>query len=252
MSRAFAALALAGSLVSCSSSSGGGGGSKLVTQTGRVITYIECAPMATAADPDPAVTVVAGATVTVGANSTTTAKDGTYTLQVPADEPFVMNVTDAPNYVPLLEEQNTVTANYDRGDTQLIPSQTAEFLSDLLPSYDTSLGLITFQLVGTGTCTDLGGSTVTVTGAGSGALTQYPQACTSPTEVAGEAYVTNGIFPAAVVYNVTPGTQTVSAASPKCTQIPFPYTDPTMGLTYDGTVETQGVLGASFVKIFMK
>ncbi len=234
--------------MSCSSSSGGGGGSKLVTQTGRVIAYAPCALTGSGQ----AVTVVAGATVTVGANSTTTGKDGTYTLQVPTDEPFIMNVTDAPDYVPLLEEQNTVSASYDRGDTQLIPTQTAQFLSSLLPSYDTSLGLITFQLVGTGTCTDLGGSTVTVTNAGSGALTQYPASCGTPTEMAGAAYVTNGIFPAAVVYNVTPGTQTVSASSPKCTQIPFPYTDPTTGLTYDGTIETQGVLGTSFVKIFMK
>ena len=250
MTRATRALCVCGSafvLASCGSSgSDTSTSSGMITQTGRVIAYEECA----ATGPGTAATVVAGATVTVGAASTTTAKDGTYSLQVKAGVPFTMAENEPADYVPLLEEQDTATASYDRGDTQLIPSQTANFLSQLLPKYDSTLGLITFELVKTGACTDLGGATVTATQAGAGALTQYPASCSNP--LGPNAYVTDGVFPAAVIYNVTPGTQTVSAQSPKCTQIPFPYADPTTGLTYDGTVETQGGIGTSFVRIFMK
>ena len=57
---------------------------------------------------------------------------------------------------------------------------------------------------------------------------------------------------AAVVYNLTPGRHTVTATSPTCTQIPYPYTDTTTGLTYDGTVTTQAGTGDSFIRVFLK
>ncbi|HEY2509936.1 MAG TPA: hypothetical protein VGI39_03745 [Polyangiaceae bacterium] len=222
----------------CSSSSG-----KTVTQTGRTIQYVPC-------NNDPP--AVAGATVTVGSRSVTTAKDGTYSIEVPADEPFSMQVTKTsdPTYVRLIEADDTASTNYNRGDTKLIDTPTATLLSSALPNYDATKALLTLELVKTGSCTDLGGTTITVTPSNADALVQYPASCITP--VGTNAYVTEGIFPSAVVYNLAPGKPTVTATSPKCTQIPFPYTDPTTGLTYDGTVTTEGGQGTSFLRVFMK
>jgi hypothetical protein len=241
--RSFSHLAFVGALTACSSSNGSSASTPGVTQTGRVVEFEVCAT---------ATKGVAAATVTVGGSSTTTASDGTYSLQVPAGEPFTMQVTKTsdPSYVPLLEEENKVEAAYDRGDTQFISTQTATLLGSSLAQYDTTLALITIELVKTGACTDLGGATVSATPTGAKAITQYPASCVSP--VGANAFVTDGIFPAAIIYDVTPGRQSVTATSPKCTQIPFPYTDPTTGLTYDGMVETQAGTGTSFVRIFMK
>ncbi len=239
--RLFSQVALASALTACSSSDTSS--TPMVTQTGRVLSFEVC---------NTAHTPVAGATVTVGGNTATTGTDGTYSIAVPPKDPFTMQVVkaSAPTYVQLLEEENTVQGDYNRGDTQLIPTSTATLLSSSLPNYDTTQALITVELVKTGACADLGGTTVSASPTGAKAITQYPASCVSP--VGTNAFVTDGIFPAAVIYNVTPGKQTLSATSPKCTQIPFPYTDPTTKLTYDGTVQTQAGTGTSFVRIFMK
>jgi hypothetical protein len=241
-----ASIVLALIAVGCGSSGSSGGGgapAKLVTQSGRVIDFLPCSTQTT---------VVAGATVTVGAQSTTTAADGTYSLKVPAGEPFTMVVTKttSPAYVQLIEEENVVEGDYARGDTKLVPTSTAQLLSSALPSYDDTRALVSVELVKTGSCADLGGTTVAVAPSSASALTQYPAACVSP--VSSNAYVTDGVFPAAVVYDLAPGTVSVTATSPKCKQAPFPYTDPTTGLTYDGKVETQAGTGTSFVRIFMQ
>jgi hypothetical protein len=231
-------------------SSGSAGNGSLVTQKGRTIKYVPCG---TAPAP------VAGATVTVGSQSTVTAKDGTYSLAVPAGTPFTMTVekttanandpTDL-TYVKLIEAEDTVTASYNRGDTKLISTDTAGLLSSALPSYNTTKALITIELVKTGSCSDLGGTTVAISPSSMGALTQYPASCISPDSTNTSA--TDGVFPSAVIYNLPAGTKTIMAASPKCTQVPYPYTDPTTGLTYDGSVETEAGTGTSFIRVFMK
>jgi hypothetical protein len=232
-------------------SNGSAGNSSLVTQKGRTIQYVPCGT-----SPSP----VAGATVTVGNQSTTTAKDGTYSILVPSGMPFTMTVEKTtvanPNdptdlkYVKLIEAEDTVTASYNRGDTKVVSADTAGLLSSALPMYDTSKAVITIELVKTGSCTDVGGTTVSVSSAGASALTEYPASCISPDSPNTSA--TDGVFPGVVVYNLAPGTHTVTASSPKCTQVPYPYTDPSNGLTYDGTVLTEAGTGASFVRVFLK
>jgi hypothetical protein len=230
----------------CSSS---GGGAKLVTQTGRMIAYTPCGSSVDA-------TPVEGATITIGSETTVSAKDGTYSIPVPAGTPFTMTVTKttAPTYAQLLEAVDTVEASYNRGDTQLIATTTAQLLSSALPNYDATRSLLSVELMKTGSCTDLNGSTIKVSPSNADALTQYPASCISP--VGNNPYATDNVtppvFPTAVVYNLAPATVTVAVTSPKCTQIPFPYTDPTTGLTYDGAVTTQAGLGTSFIRIFMK
>jgi len=195
---------------------------------------------------------VAGATITIGSRTATTAMDGTYSIEVPSGTPFAMMAT-APQYIQITEAQDSVAANYDRGDTRMIPSQTASFLTALLPNYSATGALLLIELVKTGSCTDVGGTTVQISPASPNAVTQYPAQCSSP--VGPNAYATDGTFPAAsaaVLYNLTPGTQTVTANSPKCSQIPYPYTDPTTGLTYDGNVTTQAGTGLSFTRVFLK
>jgi hypothetical protein len=225
-------------LVACSSSSGSG---PTVTQTGTTVAYSPCAIP----------TAVAGATVTVGSSSATTAADGTYSIEVPSGSPFTMSVT-APSYIPLIEAEDTVAAAYDRGNTLLISTATASLLEEALPNYDSSGTLLTIELVKTGNCTDVTGTTVTVSPTNASALTQYPAQCVSPV---GGTSAADGTFPsasAAVVYNLSAGVHTVSASSPKCTQIPYPYKDPTNGVTYDGTVQTQTGNTNSFARVFLQ
>ena len=232
----------------CSSN---GGTTALVTQRGRTVQYLPC---------QTTLAPVAGATVTVGAQTATTAKDGTYSIEVPSGTPFTMTVEKTtisnPNdptdikYVKLIEAQDTVKASYDRGDTRLLSVDTASLLSSALTNYDTAKALVTVELVKTGSCADVGGTTVKLSPSDSKAVTIYPQNCISPDPSGPSA--TKDIFPAAVVYDLSPGTYTVSATSPTCTQVPYPYTDPTNGLTYDGTVTTEGGTGMSFVRVFLK
>ncbi|MGO8997861.1 MAG: hypothetical protein ACLQVI_31465 [Polyangiaceae bacterium] len=213
----------------------------LVTQTGTTVEYNPCGNN----------TPVAGATVTIGSRTAVTASDGTYSIQVPSGTPFTMTVS-APTYIPLIEANDTVTASYDRGNTLLISSETAEFLEASLPNYESSAALLTIELVKTGSCTDVGGTTVGVVPSNASAVVQYPAQCASPV---GATSATDGDFPSAsgaVIYNLTPGTYTVTASSPKCTQVPYPYTDPSNGVTYDGNVTTQGGGANSFTRVFLK
>jgi len=238
VSLAVAALTLLGGVTGCSASSGSG---PVVTQTGKTVSYTPCS----------APTPVPGATITIGTNTATTAADGSYSIEVPAGTPFTMTVT-APSYIPLTEAEDTVTGSCDRGSTLLISTETAMFLEDALPSYNASGSLLTIELVKTGGCTDLTGTTVAVSSAGASAVTQYPAQCASPV---GGTSVTDGTFPVAsdaVVYDLPAGAHTVTASSPKCTQVPYPYTDPTTGLTYDGTVTTQTGNANAFTRVFLE
>jgi hypothetical protein len=213
----------------------------MVTQTGTTVSYSPCAT------PAP----VAGATVTIGSRSVTTAADGTYAIEVPAGVPFTMTVTQ-PSYIPLFEAEDTVEASYDRGNTILISTQTASLLEDSLPSFDATASLLTIELVKTGSCTEVAGTTVVVSPSVANAVAQYPAQCISPI---GGTSAADGVFPsasAAVVYNLPAGTYTVTASSPKCTQIPYPYTDPTTGLTYDGPVTTKAGGPNAFTRVFLK
>ncbi len=236
--RAVAAFAMLGGAAACSASSGAG---PVATQTGKTVSYTPCSA------PVP----VAGATITIGSRTATTAADGTYSIEVPSGTPFTMMVT-APSYIPLTEAEDTVAASYDRGDTLLISTETAMFLEDALPSYSATGSLLTIELVKTGACKDVTGTTVAVSSAGSTAVTQYPAQCASPV---GGTSATDGTFPVAsdaVVYNLPPGPHTVKVTSPKCTQVPYPYTDAATGLTYDGTVTTEAGNANAFTRVFLE
>jgi hypothetical protein len=237
------AAALLASTEACSSSSSSPSGptGPVVTQTGTTVSYTPCS------SPTP----VAGAIISIGAYTATTSADGSYSIDVPQGEPFTMTVT-ATGYIPLTEAEDTVDATYDRGDTLLIAMDTAMFLEDALPGYSPKGSLLTIELVKTGSCTDVTGTTVSVSSPGTGAVTQYPAQCASPV---GGSSATDGMFPVAsdaVVYNLPAGMHTVTATSPKCTQVPYPYTDPSTGLTYDGPVMTQVGGGNSFTRVFLK
>jgi hypothetical protein len=231
-------IALAFALASCSSGASSG---PTVTQTGKTVEYSPCA--------EP--TAVAGATVTVGAQSATTAADGSYSIQVPSGAPFTMTVY-APQYIPLIEAQDMVKASYDRGNTLMISTSTASFLESALPGFDSSATFLTVELVKTGNCADVTGTTITVSPTNAGAATEYPAQCVSPV---GGTSATDGVFPsasAAVVYNLSPGTHTVSASSPKCKQVPYPYEDPATGLTYEGVVTTEIGDTNAFTRVFLE
>jgi hypothetical protein len=228
-------------LVALPACSSGASSGPTVTQTGTTVDYSPCA------EPTP----VAGATVSVGSQTAMTASDGTYSIQVPSGSSFTMTVTAA-NYISLIEAADMVTASYDRGNTLMISTSTASFLESALPGFDSSASLLTIELVKTGSCTDVTGTTITVSPTNTSAVTQYPAQCVSPV---GGTSATDGVFPsasAAVVYNLSAGVHTVSASSPACKQVPYPYKDPTTGLTYEGTVTTQTGNTNAFTRVFLE
>jgi hypothetical protein len=239
------AASLLAAVSGCGSSGSKSASSGMITQTGRTVTYTPCA----ANEP------LAGATVTIGSRTATTAADGTYSISIPSGTPFTMTIT-APDYIQITEAEDSASADYTRPDTRMILNDTATFFTEVLPSYAATGGILTIELVKTGACTDIGGTTVSVSPASSGALTQYPSQCATP--LGQNAYATDGVFPAAsaaVVYNLTPGTYTLTATSPKCTQIPYPYTDPDTELTYEGTVVVAAAgtgMGMSFARVFFQ
>lgn len=215
---------------------GGTGTTATVKQTGQIVKYLPCQ---TTYDP------VAGATVTVGTHTTTSDATGNYSLDIEKDTPFVMKVTNTA-FVNLSEGETKISADYDRGQTRLIPDSVGDILRPALPDYDASGAIITLEVIKQGACTTLKGATITIDPPDPAAKIQYPSACISPT---GDA-MTDDVFPSAVIYNLTPGvSHTISITSPTCTMAPYPFAY--QGLTWDGSVNTETGDAISFVRVFL-
>jgi len=196
---------------------------------------------------------VAGATVDVGNNTTVvTDAQGKYSVNVPLNTPFIMKVTKAPDFVPLMEQEWELTGNADRGPTSLPDTGTQQLLQQILTGYDSSKGVLGVGLVITKSCAgDEGGATITIDPPGSSQTAYFGTnglPGSSTTSVAGAK------TPTAVLYNVTPGKGVkVKVNHPKCTVADFPQADPDVPtITYTGNVDVEATGGTSFVRIFMK
>jgi hypothetical protein len=240
-------------LTACSSSSGGGGtgpapsatttspsGPTTAAQKGQITDFESGKP-------------IAGATVVANDATTTTDAQGNYSLVVHQNEAFEMTVT-APGYVKLIEQQTTLTADYDRGKTTIVANGLASLLQNTLTGYDATKGILSVAVLPTGGCKTEDGSTIKVSSEDA-KVKYFVAKLPSNTQTT----VHGGEFPSAVIYNLPTNTPiTVTIESPSCTQAGFPFTNAN-GIQFLGTVVTEpggdpstGQAATSFQRIFLQ
>jgi hypothetical protein len=232
-----------GLLAACSGSSGGTGtavtdkdsGSTVptVTQTGTIVDFDANSP-------------IAGAAVTDGTHTATTASDGTYSLEVDQGVAFTMTVT-SPKYVTLMEQQTTLTADAARGQTQLVSLADEPLLQETLTGYDATLGVLSVAVVTTGSCMTGAGATLSVSPAGNSRITYMDHKIPNSTLTS----VQDGQFPSAVIYNLptdVPVTVTVQGGS--CTEAPFPVEY--IGMSFSSDISTMAGEVTSFQRLFLQ
>ncbi len=242
--------------------SGGDGGGNTFTQTGQIIDYTSKSG-------------VSGIIVSSGSTQATSDKQGNYTLSVPQNQPYTMNISSAPDastsYLTLDEQEWSLTGNANRGQTSAVANTTESFLKNLLqPSPQTSLAVLSVLVEvanpDAGACTSATGATISVpnmtTDGGAGAKLVYfagsPTAIPDPTAKS----VTDGLLPSAIIYDLPPTASfnQITVTPPAgCTVKAFPTTDPTEpNIKYTGNVKLEasqtpdGTNVASFMRVFLQ
>ncbi len=216
-----------------------------VIQSGKIIDFSSLKP-------------VAGATITVGTKSATTDASGNYQLEIDPTKITNMNVVNA-GYYSLLEQSSKGTTSYSLGKTKFLSENTAGLLTQTLPGYDVSGGVVSVAFENQG-CLDEGGATIefTVDGAPPPAAVKLIYARSgfpAPDQMSAES----GSFPHAVIYNVPAGKAVaVTGKHPTCKMKPFPVDkDLTIEsgsgtITYtDATLKPNGGKATGFVRIFL-
>jgi hypothetical protein len=189
---------------------------------------------------------VVGATVKANDSTATTDASGKYTLPVHKGEVFSMEVT-APNYVKLIEQQTALTADYDRGETTIVPMSLSDLLHAALPGYDATLGVLSVAVIPTGTCKSENGTTISVKGMDGAQIKYMVSKLPSPSAQA----VKGGEFPSAVIYNLPVNTPViVQLKSDSCAMAAFPFQKD--GITFEASVTTMPGDVTSFQRLFLK
>jgi hypothetical protein len=195
-------------------------GPGVIGQHGIVVDYFSGMPLA-------------GFTVTDGAQSTTTDTSGSWTLPAPMGVTLAPVVT-GPSYTQLfLPDATAASADVDRGS---IPAGSAQnfALEQSIIGADSTKALVQIIIVKTGACTSIAGGTVSVN-LPAGASVAYFSAAGFPS--AASLCDVPGQRPAAVVYNVPPGSDLqISINHPSCKQVATGA--PLDGATYSGRVKT--------------
>jgi hypothetical protein len=192
-------------------------------------------------------TGVSGATVSIAGNSVTTGDDGKYIAAgIPINTPYSMSVT-APDHFKLDEQEWIVkTSVFDRGDTSLLSSSTAMFLSSLLPARDAAKGLLAVRIYPLAPCLSEQGSILSLSPAGTSQLTYFKGGFPNKTATSAtkdESF--SGIFT-----DVDPGVPlTVTVSSPDCEQVAFPVDYGGVTLTGQQKAEAGDVV--SYIRIFI-
>jgi hypothetical protein len=204
-----------------------------VKQTGSIVDFDEGTPLA-------------GATVTDGTHTATTASDGTYTLDVLQGVPFTMTVA-APQYVTLVEQSSTLAADADRGSTLLLALADEPLLEDTLNGYDATLGVLSVAVLTTGSCTTQANTTLTVSPAGNSQIVYMAHHIPNSTYTS----VQDMAFPSAAIYNLPTGVPiTVTIQGGTCTPSTYPVTY--QGITYGPSVSTQPGNVTAFARVFLQ
>jgi len=269
MQRTILSLALL-AFAACSNNNGGGndggtndgpaqgdGPSNGVHQTGQIVNYGSTN------------TPVSGASVTDGTSVATTDSKGNYSLTVAKDTPYTMTVSND-GYLTLHEQEWKLSGDADRGQTDAVPNLTENLLKGTLnPAPDTQLGVLTIEVIATGSCTSATGATLSVPGlaadGGTGAHLYYFDGGSPNLPSSSATSVTDGALPSAIIWDLPVGTfSQITVTHPTCTAVAFPFADPNIPtLTYTGNsevtassvaVDDAGTMGnvASFMRVYLK
>jgi hypothetical protein len=220
------------SLSACSSSSGntpspgtqdaggdGGGGGSHVTISGHMIDY----------DGHQS---VAGVTVTAGGVQSTSDAQGNWSFALAPNVAVVPVMTRA-SYVKLYTEEILPTVDANVGDILFPKLTTFHLAGSALANYDSTKAVLYINLytAAAGSCASFGGTTITVDSPSGTTLQYFHGPLPSDALTSAEA----GASPAAVVYNIPPGSDVhLTATHPTCKISAFPHTE--NGVTYTGKV----------------
>lgn len=191
-------------------------------------------------------TGVMGAIVSIGGKSITTNDDGTYAIDITKDVPTSMAVTE-PDHFKLNEQEWIVKSDlFDRGDTSLLSTSTANLLASLLPTRDPAKGLLAVRIYPLPPCVSEAGSTLAIEPAGAAKLTYFAGGLPSKTAKAtskDESF--SGIFT-----DVEPGVPIkVIVTSPICEQVAFPVDYG--GVTLTGVQKAEPGDVVSYIRVFL-
>lgn len=195
---------------------------------------------------------VKGATVTAKTATdtftATTDDTGKYSLAVPKNTPYTMSLT-ADKYLKLNEQEWSLTADANRGDTKFVSAGTQALLQSLLTGYDDTLAVLSVGFIKKSSCTaSLDGVTITLDTPGKAVVKYFAGGFPSGTAVK------DGESPAALFYNYTPGQDVkFTLTGTTCKLSAFPQSDPTAaGISYSGKVTTEAGKAASFARFFLE
>lgn len=192
------------------------------------------------------------ATVSAGAGSAQSDGSGAFSVAVSADSVVTPKfVKDG--YIKASLQELKLAGDYDDKPFLFASLKRASESRNALTDYDPKKGVMQVRVVPTGGCSDISGSTITVSPSADAKVIYFRNSVFSPEKTVGA-----GEDPAVLIYNVDANVPlTVTVTSPKCTQAPFPFTDG--NATYTGAMstppggETSGTeLASTFVRVFMK
>ena len=189
---------------------------------------------------------VAAAVVSIGGKSITTNADGTYAISITKDAPTSMSVT-APDHFKLNEQEWIVKTDlFDRGDTSLLSTATANLLTGFLPAHDAAKGLLAVRIYPLPPCMSEAGSTIAIEPAGAAQVTYFSGGLPSKTaKVTAKDESFSAIFT-----DVEVGVALkVVVSSPICEQVAFPVDYG--GVTLTGMQKAEAGDVVSYIRVFL-
>jgi hypothetical protein len=196
----------------------------------------------------------AGAMIAAAGMMATSDAMGDWLLTPAFGQPFSLAFTKS-GYIPLTEQEMTISGDFDQGSETLIDTSTAMlFLGTFKSTPDPSLGILNINVIPNGTtCMDAGGATVTVispgaAGDGGAPVLEYWK---GGFPNAGATSVQSGQSPVAVAYNLPVGVNlSISVHHPTCKQTKYPVTQGTV--TYTGNVQVIAGTATSYIRAFLE
>ncbi len=193
---------------------------------------------------------IGGATVQALGQGTTQA-NGTFAVDFSPGVPFRFQATTS-GYWARSGQQLSAPIGVDLGTVDLVSDSTGSLLTQALPGYSATGGIVAVEIVARSSCASEAGATIAVSGGGAAKIiytnSGFPDAATTSAQA--------GSLPHAFVYNATAGADlTVSVAHPTCTPAAFPVTVTETGgtITYVSAIATTAAgKSLSTLRVFLK
>jgi hypothetical protein len=189
---------------------------------------------------------VPNAKVTAADQTVTTAADGSYSFTLQKGEPFRLTV-EADGFAKLVEQEATLQGDYDKGATTIVPNTVAMLLTGMLTGYDATLGVLSVQVIPTGSCASEAGATLKVSPEGSAKVSYVSKSLPSSDATS----VSAGEFPSAIIYNVQPAVPlTVTVQHATCAESQFPVEQG--AVQYTGGISVEAGQSTGFARVFLQ